>query len=86
MLRKNEIIEAGIDYTMSTRPICIGGSAFAEDMRNFNRDRSFEAGAEWAVRTMNERIRNKIQESVCDNYFEMHADFIDEFCKELMEE
>ena len=38
----------------------------------------------WADKTMIERIRNKFQENICDNYFEMHADFIDEFCKELV--
>lgn len=46
----------------------------------------FVEAVEWADRTMIERVRNKLQESVYDNYFEMHDDFIDEFCKELMED
>lgn len=46
----------------------------------------FVEAVEWADRTMIERVRNKLQESVYDNYFEMHEDFIDEFCKELMED
>ncbi|MBR5297440.1 MAG: hypothetical protein IKU29_06205 [Parabacteroides sp.] len=45
----------------------------------------FVEAAEWADRTMIERVRNKLQEYVYDNYFEMHEDFIDEFCKKLME-
>lgn len=42
-----QIIDAGIDYTMSTRPVCMGGAAFEEKIRQFNRNPSFEAGAKW---------------------------------------
>lgn len=48
MTRKNQIIEAGIEYTMQHNPMCIGGDNFYEQAREFNRNKSFEAGAKWA--------------------------------------
>lgn len=47
-MTQQQIIDAGIDYTMSTHPVCMGGAAFEEKIRQFNRNGSFEAGAEWA--------------------------------------
>ena len=47
-MTKEQIIDAGIDYTMSTCPVCMGGAAFEEKVRQFNRNASFEAGATWA--------------------------------------
>lgn len=48
MTREEQIIEAGIDLTMRTRPVCRGGLAFEKEMREFNRSKMFEAGAQWA--------------------------------------
>lgn len=48
MTREEEIIEAGIEYTMQNSPCCIGGDNFYEQTRKFNRNRSFENGAQWA--------------------------------------
>ena len=48
MTRDEEIINAGINYTLQTYPVCIGGDNFSEQMRDFNRNKSFEAGANWA--------------------------------------
>lgn len=48
MIREEQIIEAGIEYTMQNNPICIGGDNFYEQAKEFNRNRSFEAGAKWA--------------------------------------
>ena len=50
MTREEEIIDAGIAYTMSTRPNVICGDAFAEDdlVRQLNRNKHFEAGAKWS--------------------------------------
>lgn len=50
MKRDEEIIEAGIQYTISTRPNVICGDAFAEDdlVRQLNRNKDFEAGAKWS--------------------------------------
>lgn len=52
------IIDAGIEYTMNTRPVCIGGAAFEEEMREFNRNRAFEAGAEWMMKRACEWIKS----------------------------
>lgn len=48
MTREEQIIEAGIEYTMQNNPVCIGGDNFYEQAKEFNRNRSFEAGAKWA--------------------------------------
>ena len=48
MTREEQIIEAGIDFTLRTRPMCIGGAAFDDAMREMNRNKSFEEGAKWA--------------------------------------
>ena len=48
MTRKEQIIEASIEYTMQNNPVCIGGDNFYEMAKMLNRNRSFEAGAKWA--------------------------------------
>jgi hypothetical protein len=47
-MTQQQIINAGIDYTMSTCPVCMGGAAFEDKVRQYNRNTSFEAGAKWA--------------------------------------
>ncbi len=53
--RREEIIDAGIEYTLQNRPMCMGGDSFFEEMREMNRNKSFEAGAKWADKTMIEK-------------------------------
>lgn len=48
MTREEQIRQAGIEYTIGTRPICIGGDAFSELIDEINRCPSFEEGAKWA--------------------------------------
>lgn len=48
MSREQQIIDAGIEYTMQNNPICIGGDNFYEASKMLNRNSSFEAGAKWA--------------------------------------
>lgn len=48
MTREEQVIEAGIDFSLRTRPMCIGGAAFDNVMRELNRNKSFEEGAKWA--------------------------------------
>ena len=48
MNREKEIIEAGIEYTMITKPRMLGGDKFSEEMKRFNRNKAFEEGAKWA--------------------------------------
>lgn len=48
MTREEQIIEAGIEYTMQNDPVCIGGDKFYEMSKMLNRNKSFEEGAKWA--------------------------------------
>jgi hypothetical protein len=48
MSREKEIIEAGIEYTMRTKPNMLAGDKFSEEMKIFNRNKAFEEGAKWA--------------------------------------
>jgi hypothetical protein len=64
-----QIIDAGIDYTMSTCPICMGGGAFEDMIRRYNRNPSFEAGATWAK----EKLIKEVCERLNNNLFEVVA-------------
>lgn len=48
MTREQQIIQAGIEYTVKTRPTGIGGDAFSELVDKMNRNHAFEEGAKWA--------------------------------------
>jgi hypothetical protein len=48
MTRKEEIKQAGINYTLANKPRCIAGDNFADVRDVFNRNLDFEAGAKWA--------------------------------------
>lgn len=39
----------------------------------------------WADKTMIDKVRKLLQESVYDRYIEMHEDYIEEFCKAMEE-
>lgn len=66
MTREEQIIEAGIDYTMSVRPMCIGGLAFEDEIRQMNRNKSFEEGAKWADKTMIEKAYEWLKQNAKD--------------------
>jgi hypothetical protein len=66
-MTQQQIIDAGIDYTMSTRPVCMGGAAFEEKIRQFNRNPSFEAGATSAK----EQVIKEACEWLDNNLFEI---------------
>ena len=53
MTREEQIIEAGIEYTMQNNPVCIGGDNFYEMAKILNRNKSFEEGAKWADKNPN---------------------------------
>lgn len=48
MTREEQIIQAGIEYTIKNRPMCICDDAFSEIADVMNRNRAFEEGAKWA--------------------------------------
>lgn len=47
-MTQEQIIEAGIDYTMQRQPVCIGNLVSKDSIRQLHRNPSFEAGATWA--------------------------------------
>lgn len=53
MTREEQIIEAGIEYTMQNNPVCISGDNFHEMSKMLNRNKSFEEGAKWADKNPN---------------------------------
>ena len=66
--RRQEIIDAGIEYTLQNRPMCMGGDAFFEDMREMNRNRTYEEAAKWADKTMIEKAVKWMKEQVYQEY------------------
>ena len=55
MTREEQIIQAGIEYTIKNRPMRIGG-AFFEVIDEMNRNHAFEEGAKWADKTQIEKV------------------------------
>ena len=55
-MTQQQIIDAGIDYTLANCPVCIGGAAFEDKIRQFNRNPLFEAGATLAKETIIEEV------------------------------
>lgn len=66
-MTKEQIIDAGIDYTMRTCPVCIGGAAFEDMIRKYNRNPSFEAGGKWTK----EELIKEACEWLYDNLFQV---------------
>ena len=72
MTRKEEIMNAAIYFA-------------SKNKNNPNSYLDFVQAAEWADKTLIDRLRNELQNNVYDSYFEMHEDYIEDFCKDLME-
>ena len=56
MTRKEQIRQAGIEYTYRNRPMCIGGGSFSEMVDEMNRNKPFEEGAKWADENPNKKL------------------------------
>lgn len=63
-MTQQQIIDAGINYTMSTHPVCMGGAAFEEQIRQFNRNPVFEVGATWAKERVIEEACEYLESSL----------------------
>ena len=91
MTRAEQIIEAGIDYTMSVRPMCIGGLAFEDEIRRMNRNKSFEEGAKWAdehPNLYNDEKYHTVKISCLDELNRkavLYDSFLEKACKYLSE-
>ena len=68
MTREEQIIEAGVEFTLQNCPMCIGGDNFAEAMREFNRNRAFEVGAKWADKTMIDKVCKWLEKELYNTY------------------
>lgn len=66
-MTQEQIIDAGINYTMSTHPVCMGGAAFEDMIRQYNRNPLFEVGATWAK----ENLIKEVCEWLDNNLFEV---------------
>lgn len=81
-MTQEQIIDAGISYTMQKRPNCIGGSAFDDMVRQLNRNPSFEAGATWAKEQLVKEICEYLESSLKhDLGYYGAADFANTFRK-----
>ena len=68
MTREEEIINAGVEYTESRRPMCIGGQSYGETIFQMNRNHAFEDGAKWADCTMTEKVCDWIKTHIEEYY------------------
>jgi hypothetical protein len=94
MSREKEIIEAGIEYTMRTKPNMLAGDRFSEEMKIFNRNKHFEEGAKWADATMIDKACEWINMNIADYIVEGSREgisvenkkqLINDFCKAMEE-
>lgn len=92
-MTQEQIIDAGINYTMSTHPVCMGGSAFEDMIRQCNRNPLFEVGATWAKENLIKEACELLERMIWEVTYEdlkgnsvQHYDkveFIEEFKKAL---
>lgn len=77
-MTEQDIIDAGIDYTMEHIPVCIAGDAFYEQARQLNRNRNVEAeeengnwelitNPEWNWGLCNYRVKEESKYRPCDS-------------------
>lgn len=76
MTREEQIRQAGIEYTIGTRPMCIGGGAFSEMADEMNRNKSFEEGAKWADEHPSEQVYTKKQLGEMGFPFTLNGDIV----------
>ena len=68
--REEDFIEAGIEYRMKHgTPMAIGGGNFAEMVREMNRTKPFEAGAEHGYQYAKDKIEKLLLCIELSNFF-----------------
>lgn len=89
MKRQEEIIEAGIEYTMRTKPNVLAGDRLSEEMKIFNRNKAFEDGAKWAdehPNLYNDEKYHTVKVSDLDRLYkkiELYEKYFDKTCEWL---
>ena len=94
-MTQEQIIDAGIDYTMQRQPACIGALISKDSIRQMHRNPSFEAGAKWAKEELIKEACELLERMIWEITYEdlegnsvQHYDkmeFIEDF-KKAMEE
>lgn len=88
MTREEQIRQAGIEYTIKNRPMCVGGGTFSDIVDEMNRNPSFEEGAKWADKTIIEKacawLYNNAEDYIIDG--ELYIQNLINSFKEAMEE
>lgn len=94
-MTQEQIIDAGIDYTMQRQPACIGALVSKDSIRQMHRNPSFEAGVKWAKEELIKEACELLERMIWEITYEdlegnsvQHYDkmeFIEDF-KKAMEE
>lgn len=81
MAREEEIIEAGIEYSIQNSPYCISGDNFYEKARELNRNKSFEAGVIWADKNPKSPWISVEDDLPCN-----HKELLEDYGEELLKD
>ena len=87
MSRQEDFIEAGIEYRFKHgTPNAIGGGALAEMVREMNRAKPFEAGAEYGYKYAIKKTIEFLKEKEFGDWIEQEAtSFVEDFRKAMEE-
>jgi hypothetical protein len=87
MSRKEDFIQAGIKYRFEQgKPMAIGGGNFAEMASEMNRNKPFEAGAEYGYQYAIKKTIEFLKEKEFGDWIEQEAtSFVEDF-RTAMEE
>lgn len=87
MTREEQIISAGVEYTESKKPMCIGGQSYSYEIFQMNRNHAFEEGAKWADKTMIDKACEWLEEQnkmcMCELEMILGSKFINDFKKAM---
>ena len=75
--------KAGIDYTISKKPMAIGGGNFTDVVEEMNRNKSYEDGAEFGYKFAIRKACQWLWGARLDNYAEHDEEFLDDFLKAM---
>ena len=75
--------KASIDYTISKKPMAIGGGNFADVVEEMNRNKSYEDGAEFGYKFAIRKACQWLWGVRLDYYAEHDEEFLDDFLKAM---
>ena len=83
MTREEEIINAGVEYTESKKPMCIGGQSYSYEIFQMNRNHAFEEGAKYADKTMIDKACEWLKENLPNRMYDRNC-CLDNFTEYLI--